>query len=141
MPYKINTISKPKDHEPLGRSLGEALREVKNMTPGSELLSVVGGKMQTPTPMTVDALSVDEAEEKAAIAKLILAVVEPPLLSRHNPNPLANKISFTDKVKAMSLPELRRFVPSGIDARTIDPNLASEDFKIEMTRKYKDFSP
>jgi len=142
MPYEAKTISKPQNQEPASRGLGQAMREVKQMVPGESKLASVGGEKEIlKQEEQLEVLSESETKDKAAIVALLLALVEPPLLSKKHPSPIADKVSFMEKVKGMTLPELRRFVPAGIEPQTIDASKASEDFKLEMQKKYKNLSP
>ena len=140
MPFAVETISKPGATESVNKSIGQAMRQVKTLTPGQSVIATIGEEPVQVVSQSVS-LTEDELKEKAIIVHLLLTLIEPPLLSRKSPNGRADKISFTQKVKGMTLPELRRFIPSGIPPETIDPKTASLDFIDTLERKYKDLSP
>src|SRR3990167_2883247 len=127
MPFETKTISQAKDHEPVSRGLGKAMREVKQMVPGESRLDVIGEEL-SPEEAVIESLSPQEDEEKTALAKIILKFVEPLVLSRRRPNPVADELSFNEKVAAMTLVELRRFFPKGFDPKTIDLREGNEEF-------------
>lgn len=140
MPFETKIISDRKEHEPINRSLGKAMRELKQMVPGQATLATVEPVAEQDEPAIV-LVTAEELKEKAAIINLLLTLIDPPVLSRKRPNPVTDKLSFAAKVKGMSLNELRRFMSEGINPLAIDPDKASEEFKEELTRKYKDLSP
>ena len=141
MPFETSTISQAKSHEPRSRALGKAMRELKKMVPGESKLAIIGQELPKAEEPQTEALSNDELAEKGAIANLLLELVEPPMLSKKIPNLVADRLSFTAKVKAMTLLDLKRFIPDRLDARTIDVAKVSEEFKGQLQRKYKDLSP
>ena len=124
MPFETSTISQAKSHEPRSRALGKAMRELKKMVPGESKLAIIGQELPKAEEPQTEALSNDELAEKGAIANLV-----------------ADRLSFTAKVKAMTLLDLKRFIPDRLDARTIDVAKVSEEFKGQLQRKYKDLSP
>lgn len=143
MPFKAETISKGDQHQPINRGLGQAMRQVKQMVPGQSVIASTDGSADpVETIMPVEVLTEEQIKQKAAIVSLLLKAVDPPMLSRRHPNPIADKISFMEKVKGMSLVELMRFVPAGMNVMELDlREKITEDVRLEMTKKYKDLSP
>ena len=119
MSLRTETISDPKTHEPLGRTMREGAKKIRELAPGQAVIGTIGPEpdvlfVEEPQPPTPE-----EELEKTILSNLIIKWVTAPKLAKKS-MPDQDMKSFIKKVRGQKVEDLRRFfsieLPSEVQA-------------------------
>jgi hypothetical protein len=140
MPFKTEIISKASEHEPVGRTLGEGAKKIKELKPGESALGVIGEEQPEPEIPEAKPLSPQKLAKMNKIKAILKAAIVPNKLSKRSV-PQQDRDSLWNKLDHMSLEELQWFIPEGTDLKTVDLANLDPQLTYEINKLYCDRSP
>ena len=130
MPLRTETISDPKKHIPMGATIREGAKKIKELAPGQAVIGTIGPEPDVPAVEEPQPPTPEEELEKTILSNLLIKWLTPPKLAKKS-MPDQDMKSFIKKVRAQKVEDLRRFFSIELPA----------EVQAAIQKRWEDISP
>jgi len=130
MSLKTETISDPKKHIPMGATIREGAKKIKELAPGQATIGTIGAAVEEPSIEEPQPPTPEEEVEKTILSNILIKWVAPPKLAKKS-MPDQDMKSFIRKVRAQKVEDLRRFFEIELPP----------EVQAAIEKRWKDISP